>query len=265
VWVTARAKGYQAFAQEVALEERERRVLPLKLEPVPAPPAPRPWPTVWIGARYYGAVIPRFALNLVADGGTTVVVPGGALTVTLPTRGPEITFALGYLSYRMGDTPFKPRGAPDTEWEFIGSTMQAFTATVDVMWGFALDAAAHVRFRIGGSIGLGWMALGDMTRVQSYPANGVPGDPSTYLKCLGPNNPPGTFRYCNGLDGDANHYPGYTEPDWFHGGIRPSLYPWLVLPQLGFSFRPAKRVVIDLDTGASLSGFLTSLGVRFGI
>jgi hypothetical protein len=210
-------------------------------------------------------VIPRFALNLVADGGTNVVVPGGAFTFTARTSGPELTVALGYLSYRMGDTPFKPRGAPDTEWEFIGSSMQAFTATLDVMWAFPLDAAERVSFRVGGSVGLGWMALGDMTRVHVYPANGVPGDPSTYMKCLGPNDPRGTYRYCNTLDPDAAHYPGYTEPDWFHGGIRPSIFPWLVLPQVGLSFRPARAVAIDLDTGASLSGFLTSLGVRFGL
>jgi len=95
--------------------------------------------------------------------------------------------------------------------------------------------------------------------------SGKPGDPSTYLPCQGPNNPRGTFAYCNALDKDATHYPGYTEPDWFHGGIRPSLFPWLVLPQLGFSFRPSANVAIDLDTGVSISGILTSLGVRFGL
>jgi hypothetical protein len=119
-----------------------------------------------------------------------------------------------------------------------------------------------VRFRVGGAVGIGWMALGDMTRVQSYPANGMPGDPATYLKCRGPNDPMGTYRYCNALDKDATHYPGYTEPDWFHGGVRPALFPWLVVPQLGLSFRPSPTFAIDLDTGVSISGFLTSLGFR---
>ena len=109
-----------------------------------------------------------------------------------------------------------------------------------------------------------------MYRVQAYPPNfkpGVvtPGNPYTYLACRGPNNPRGTYAYCNELDADASHYPGYTEPDWFHGGIRPSLFPWLVVPQLGLSFRPASNVAIDVDTGVSISGILTTLGVRFGL
>ena len=75
----------------------------------------------------------------------------------------------------------------------------------------------------------------------------------------------GTFTYCNALDKDAAHYPGYTEPDWFHGGIRPSIFPWLVLPQVGLTFHPSRTVAIDLDTGISLSGILTSLGFRVAL
>ena len=64
---------------------------------------------------------------------------------------------------------------------------------------------------------------------------------------------------------DATHYPGYTEPDWFHGGIRPSVFPILVLPQLGLTFHPSRTTAIDLDTGVSISGILTSLGFRVGL
>jgi hypothetical protein len=176
-----------------------------------------------------------------------------------------VTFALGYLSYRMGQTPFKPHGEPDTEWEDDTSSLQALTATVDLMWSFPLDAAGDVSFRVGGAAGLGWMFLGDYYRVQTYPADGKIGDPSTYLLCKGPNNPRGTFRYCNALDKDATHYPGIPEPDWFHHGIRPLVFPWLVLPQLGLSFRAASNVVIDVDTGVSISGILTSVGFRVGL
>jgi hypothetical protein len=266
VRVRARARGRQEYVETVVLHEGERRELALRLDPLDpiaakAAPLAKP-PTQWLGARYYGVVVPRFVMHIVADGGTNLLVPGGAFTFTTPAAGAELTVALGYLSFRMPDTPFKPLGDPDTEWEFVGSTLQAFTASVELMWGFPLDAKDRVRFRVGGAVGIGWMALGDMTRVQSYPANGMPGDPATYLKCRGPNDPMGTFRYCNALDKDAAHYPGYTEPDWFHGGIRPALFPWLVLPQLGLSFRPSHSLAIDLDTGVSITGFLTSLGFR---
>ena len=270
VTVAARAHGRKDFHEQVVLHEGERRVLHLRLDPLveKAPARGKKAdraPTSWLGVRYYGAVIPRFVMNLVADGGTTLVVPGGAFTFTTQASGVELTVGLGYLSYRMGDTPFKPHGEPDTDWEFVGSTLQALTATVDLMWAFPLDAARNVSFRVGGSVGLGWMFLGDMTRVQAYPASGRPGDPSNYLPCKGPNNPVGTFRYCNSLDKDAAHYPGYTEPDWFHGGIRPSLFPWLVLPQVGLTVHPSRTTAIDLETGVSLSGILTSLGFRVGL
>jgi hypothetical protein len=266
VRVRARARGHQEYVETVELHDGERRELVLRLDPIAGKAAPlaKP-PTRWLGARYYGVVIPRFVMHVVADGGTNLLVPGGAFTFTTPAGSAELTVALGYLSFRMPDTPFKPQGDPDTEWEFIGSTLQAFTATVELMWGFPLDAKDRVRFRVGGAVGIGWMALGDMTRVQSYPANGMPGDPATYLKCRGPNDPMGTFRYCNALDKDAAHYPGYTEPDWFHGGIRPALFPWLVVPQLGLSFRPSPTFAIDVDTGVSITGFLTSLGFRVAL
>jgi hypothetical protein len=174
----------------------------------------------------------------------------------------------------MGDTAIKPRGEPATEWEFMSSNLQALTATVDLMWSFPLNSERDAFFRIGGAAGFGYMFLGDLSRVQSYPKDpNHPGDPSTWLKCVGPNNPGpgtpnypmGTFRYCNALDKDAAHYPGYSEPDWFHHGIRPLVFPWLVLPQFGFSFRPARNVAIDIDTGLSISGFLTTAGFRVGL
>jgi hypothetical protein len=267
VKVIAHAKGRAEFEEEVVLDEGDRKVVTLKLEPlVPAAAAASNGPTGWIGARYYGAVIPRFVMRIFADGGRTLAVPGAAATFTTRiARRAEVTVALGYLSYRMPETAFKPIGEPDTEWELVGSTLGAFTATADFIWSFPFDAAEHASFRVGGAVGFGVMAIGSMTRVQSYPANGVPGDPSTYLPCIGPNNPRGTFAYCNALDKDATHYPGYTEPDWFHGGLRPMLFPWVVLPQVGFGFKPTRSFGIDLDTGVSISGFLTSLGFRFGI
>jgi hypothetical protein len=275
VSVTARAKGRKRFDDKVILNEGEHRELLLRLEPLGgvkkppsrgAPGAPAsPLPTSWLGARYYGVILPKFVMNLIADGGTTLVAPGVAFTFTTQASDAELTVALGYVSYKMGDTTFKPHGEPDTQWELVGSSLQGVTATVDLMWAFPLDAARNVSFRVGGAAGLGWMFLGDMTRLHIYPANGMPGDPNTYLVCKGPNNPRGTFAYCNTLDKSAGHYPGYTEPDWFHGGIRPSVFPWLVLPQIGLTFRPSRTLAIDLDTGLAISGLLTSLGFRVGL
>lgn len=268
ITIVARARGRKDRLEKVVLTEGERRIVVLRLDPAEDPDKNKPIgarPTSWLGARYYGVVIPKFVMNIVADGGRSLMVPGGGLTFTTQASDAELTVGLGYLSYRMGDTPFKPHGQPDTEWEMTSSTLQALVASVDLMWSFPLDSAGRVSFRIGGAAGVGWMFLGDLRRVQSHPRDGQPGDPWKYAKCAGPNNPFGSYRYCNALDKDVAHYPGYVEPDWFHGGIRPLVFPWLVLPQLGFSFRPAPSLIIDLDTGVSLSGIVTSLGFRVGL
>lgn len=266
--IVARAKGRRERVDKLVLTEGEKRVVVLRLEASDDKASRKgrgDKPTHWLGARYYGVVIPKFVMNIIAEGGRTLAVPGGAFAFTTQASDAEITIALGFLSYRMADTPFKPKKQPDTEWEYISSTLSAATLSVDLMWSFPLDDTGRASFRIGGAAGVGWMFLGDLQRVQSYPKDGKPGDPSTYLQCAGPNKPFGTFRYCNALDKDANHYPGYSEPDWFHRGIRPLVFPWLVLPQLGFSFRPANSFAIDVDTGVSLSGILTSVGFRVGL
>ena len=267
--IVMRAKGYREQTDKLLFNERERRTVRVHLEPL-VPKAPRAGAaaapsSTWLGVRYRGVVIPKFVMSAFAEGGRSLAVPGGGITLTVPTASVDVIISLGYLSYRMANAPFKPKGTPDTEWELISSDLQAITASVDLMWSIPLDARKAWTFRVGGGIGAGWTFLGDMTRTQAYPANGKAGDPYTYLPCKGPNNPKGTFRYCNTLDKDAARYPGYTEPNWFNNGIRPLIFPWLVLPEIGLTWKPTPRVAIDLETGISISGLLTSLGVRFAL
>ncbi len=265
--IVMRAKGYQDHTFKLVLKERERRIVLVHLEPLAsksrgavAPSAP-----TWLGVRYRGAVIPKFVMNAVAEGGRSLAVPGVGITLTVPSGGVDVVVSLGYLSYRMSNAPFKPKGTPDTEWELVSSDLQALTASVDLLWSIPLDAGKKWTFRVGGGLGAGWTFLGDLYRTQAYPANGKAGDPYTYLPCSGPNNPKGTFRYCNTLDKDAARYPGYTEPNWFNHGIRPLIFPSVVLPEIGLTWKPTPRVAVDLETGISLSGLLTSLGIRFAL
>jgi len=266
--IVMRAKGFQDHTDKLVLNERERRTVHVHLEPLTAK---KPHAAVaasaptWLGVRYRGVVLPKFVMNAVAEGGHSLVVPGAGITLTMPSGGVDVVISLGYLSYRMSNAPFKPKGTPDTEWELVSSDLQALTASVDLLWSVPLDANKIWTFRVGGSLGAGWTFLGDLSRTQAYPANGKAGDPYTYLPCKGPNNPKGTFRYCNSLDKDAERYPGYTEPNWFNHGIRPLIFPSLVLPEVGLTWKPTPRFAVDLETGISLSGLLTSLGVRFAL
>lgn len=220
--------------------------------------------TLWLGARYAGTVFPQFLMNAFGDGGATFVVPGVAATATLPTAGPELVFSLGFASYRLDETAYKPSGTPDTDYEIIESDLKSFVAAIDVMWALPLADDDTVSFRVGASVGIGFMVLGNLVRTQSHPPDGVPGDPDTYVKCRGPNDPAGTFRYCNQLDKDADHYDFYKEPNWFEGGARPLIYPWLAVP-IGLTFKPLRKLAIDVETGFSVGGFLMNVGARYGI
>lgn len=264
--LVVKAKGRKELRDKLVLNEGEHRTITLRLEPLtpPKPAAPSAAGT-WLGARYRGLLLPRFVMKLAADGGRFLVVPGAAVTLTVPSGDVDVMVSLGYLSYRMGDTPFKPKGRPDTEWEIISSDLQALTATLDLLWTIPFDRAGHWSFRIGGGVGVGYTFLGDLTRTQAFPSGFKPGDPYTYQKCNGPNDPRGSFRYCNTLDKDAAHYDGYAEPSWFNGGIRPLIFPWLVLPELGFTWKPTPSIAVDLEGGVTLSGFLTGLGMRFAL
>lgn len=263
--VTISAKDLKTRKETIKLDEREHRVLTVELEkPSAAPPVVSKEPRNFIGASYRGYLFPKFLTNIFGEGGRTFLVPGAGISYTRVSDRFDLTFSVDFASFLMPPTPFKPAGTPDTEYEIIQSDLSSLHATLQLQWNVPLDAKQRIRFRIGGGLGFGVMAFGNLYRTQAYPASFFPGDPYTYLPCQGPNNPGGSFRYCNQLDKDANRYNGYIEPSWFDGGARPTIYPWFALPIVGLSFRPIARVAIDIDIAPSVGGLLTSAGVRVG-
>lgn len=271
--ISARAKDKKEMEEKITLSEGERRVYVIQLEK--ADPNTKPTKTIrksspdkssgaWaIGARFRGILIPKFLMNAFGDGGTTLFAPGADLVLSKSLSDADLAISVGYSSYRMGEVPYKPKGRPDTEYEILQSDLQSLLATVDLLWNIPLDSHKRWSFRIGGGIGIGWTFLGNLYRTQAYPASGVAGNPYEYIKCRGPNQPLGTFRYCNQLDKDATHYNGYVEPNWFQGGVRPLIYPWLTFPQIGISWRIAPKINVDVDTGLSISGFMGMAGLRY--
>jgi len=264
--VTISAANRKTRKETISLEEREHRVFNVELDKAGAAPAPSKTnePRNYLGVNYRGYLVPGFLTNLFGEGGRTFLAPGAGLAFTRTSGAFDLTFSLDYMSFSMGPTPFKPQGTPDTEYEILESDLASLHATLELHWNMPLDKKQRVRLRIGGGLGFGVMAFGNLYRTQAYPASFVPGDPYTYLPCQGPNNPAGSFRYCNELDKDADRYPGYVEPSWFDGGIRPTIYPWVALPMVGLSFRPTPRIAIDVDVAPAVAGLLTSVGARVG-
>ena len=268
--IVARAKGYEEFRDEITLAEGERLVRPLVLEKASAEPTPqrntrkprgKPSDGYWFGMRGRGYVVPGFVWHLFGDGGRTMFAPGGALTLTGKTGDADLMFSLGYVNYGLGPTPFKSKDAPETDWEIIESDLHAAYVTAELAWRDPLDDAGKWEFYWGLGVGIGWSFAGNIKRTQAYPYDLQPGDPYTYNKCAGPNDPPGSYLYCNQLDHDADHY-DYEEPSWFEGGKRPTVYPWFAFPQLGLTYKASDAAAFDLEMGLTTGGLLLGLGVR---
>lgn len=269
--IEAFAEGHQPFERELILREGEKQTVRIALTPAPAaatgapaPVKPGGPPIDWLGARFRGVLLPQVLMNLVADGGTTIFVPGGGLTYTRRTSGPDISIGVQYATYQMGGTPFKPHGTPETEWEIVESDLHTTIATADLLWRIPLDADEDVELRLGAGVGVGIAFAGEIRRWQAYPPDGAEGDPDLWEKCAGPNDPAGTFRYCNQLDKDADRY-GRAEPYWHEDGLRPLFFPWLSLPQVGLTFHTTESTALDLQVGLTLNGLMTEVGMRFGL
>lgn len=287
--VEAFAEGFRPFHEELLMTEGEERDLRVSLvrDPTakglpgsagrpagasdPDPRAEEPGaspagvlPQDWLGARFRGVLMPQFMMGLVADGGTTLFIPGGGLTYTRRTSFLDVAVGVQYAAYLMGPTPFKPHGAPATELEIVESNLHTTIGSVDLMWRFPLDEAERVELRFGVGVGVGIAFAGDLLRWQAYPPLGAEDDPTLWKKCRGPNNPAGTFRYCNQLDKDKTRY-GQPEPYWHEDGLRPLFFPWLSLPQVGLTVFPTRSSALDLELGATLNGLMMSLGMRVGL
>jgi hypothetical protein len=269
--IEATAKDTDVFTTKLVLAEGERRVLELRLTRKSAKPKPSARPTApsgpstWLGARFRGFLMPKFMVNTVFDSGATLFAPGGGLTVGTKVGDAVLVFSAAYANYRVPEMPIKPIGKPDTEYEIVESDLQALFATVDILWNRELDDAGKWSVRLGIGVGVGWLFYGNLYRTQAYPTTQSGNDPYFYAKCRGPNNPAGSFRYCNQLDADAEHYPGYTEPSWLDGGKLPTVFPFLAFPELGLSFTPSRNVAIDLDVALTVSGLMMGLGFRYGL
>jgi len=270
VEIEAQAKDTDVFTTKLVLAEGERRVVELRLERKLKPKAPGKRtgpspPSTWIGARFRGYLLPKAIVNTVFDSGATLFAPGAGLTVSTRAGDAVLVFSVAYANYRVPEMPIKPLNTPDTEYEIVESDLQALYGTIDILWNRPLDDAGKWSMRLGIGVGVGWMFYGNLYRSQAYPTKSSGGDPYLYAKCTGPNNPAGSFRYCNQLDADATHYPGYTEPSWFAGGRLPTVFPFLAIPLIGLSWTPAPNVGIDLDAAVSSSGIMMGIGFRYGL
>ena len=210
---------------------------------------------LFVGARFRLITVPKFMLNMFAEGGQTVNIPNYGLEFIVRKDGFEYNMGLSWADYSIDGMDFKSSTEPDDAWEIIDSELGILYLQNDFMW--SNEFSPEFSLIYGTGVGLGFV-FGDLVRTEAY-RNG-----DEILPCSGPGfGAPGVAEpgYC---DDQGDHYNGYTEPSWADGGSKAILFPWLAL-QTGFRYKPTRDVVTRLDLGFGTSGFFIGLGADYGL
>jgi hypothetical protein len=211
-----------------------------------------------LGLRYRGLYIPKTVLNWFIDGGTSLYVSGIGPEFAIRDDNVEYVFSAWLAFYQMDPVAIKGTNDAEEAWEIVDSQMKSLYLTFDYLWQHPFSRMLQLSY--GGGAGLGFM-FGALHRTQAtLITGGTPGDPGDYVKCDGVNMPP-QGGYCDDIN---NHYDGYSEPNWFHGGAKPVLFPWLT-GQIGLRYQPHPKFVARLDLGFGTSGIYFGVGADYGL
>lgn len=225
----------------------------------------------FMGLRFRNFIVPKFMINLFAEGGRTVNVFSAGPELSLRKAGFELDIHITtpWADYSMDPTVFKGSDDDDAAWELVESDLKVMYITLDLLKDIPLDQNGRVSFLIGGGVGVGGV-FGELRRVQAIPNdpnNLQPDDASQWRPCSGPNSP-ATVEPSSGIpfcDDSNDHYGGYAEPSWANGGSKPFLFPYLALPHLALRVKPIKQLQTRVDTGFSITGFYFGLAAGYAL
>lgn len=213
----------------------------------------------FVGARVRAVIVPAFIIEAFGDGGESVVGPSFGPEFAIRKNGFEYVFAVSYTAYPMQDVPFKAPSDPETAMELVTSEIKVLYLSADFYW--SKSFSPQFAFLYGGGAGLG-IVWGPLYRAQAYP---VPGG---WDYCPGPPtmmNPGPNPAYCSPDPTlETQHYVGYEEPNWFNGGSKPVIMPWLNI-QAGLRWKPHRAFVARLDLGIGLGQVFVGLGADYGL
>ena len=227
---------------------------------------------MFIGARYRGSVVPKFAQNLFVDEGGTVYTNTVGVEFDLRKDGFSFVPALSFQELGTEDLLFHQKGQPTDiagNYSVVNSSMKTVFASVDLLWSAQLHK--NVDFEFGGGFGVG-VIFGDLAINWVYEDQNGPYAADTgkhYSPCPGPTGQEtANLKGCNKADhrGATDvRTGGFTEPSWFNGGSKPPLYLWAT-PQIGLRIKPVKQFQARLGLGCSLlTGPWFGLSGYFGL
>lgn len=218
--------------------------------------------------RVRDTVVPKYVTRLFGDGGRTW---------HLWQIGPELSFRRGrsdiaisatYGSLKFKDALFRNPDDGATGWELVSSKMGSFNFAFDAMYTVPFDDDGKYAFLVGGGAGLGFV-FGPLYRSHAYPDNPAKPDgtdASKWSACkkasYAPFDPSTGESYCVRKQ---DRLAGYKEPSWADGGSKPTVLPWVSLPQFSIRLTPVQRFMLRFDVGFSLYGpfFGGAMGVGF--
>jgi len=211
-----------------------------------------------LGLRYRGLFIPKTVLNWFVEGGQSLYVSGFGPEFAIRNDNVEYVFSAWLALYDMDPVAIKSTSDAEEAWEIVDSQMKSLYLTFDYLWQHPFSRTLALSY--GGGAGLGFL-FGQLHRTQAtLVTGGKPGNPDDFVPCDGVNLPP-QGGYCDDIN---NHYHGYSEPNWFHGGAKPVLYPW-VTGQIGLRYQPSPKFVARLDLGFGTSGLYFGVGADYGL
>jgi len=211
-----------------------------------------------LGLRYRGLFIPKAVLNWFIEGGTSLYVNGMGPEFSIRDDNTEYVLSAWLALYQMDPVALKGSSDAEEAWEIVDSRMKSLYLTFDYLWQHRFSRTLELSY--GGGAGLGFL-FGDLHRTQAtLTTGGTRGDAGAYVKCDGVEMP-AQGGYCDDIN---THYDGYGEPNWFHGGAKPVLFPWLT-GQVGLRYQPHPKFVARLDLGLGTSGLYFGVGADYGL
>lgn len=221
----------------------------------------------FVGLRYRADVIPSFLYHPFVNLGKTINTNAISVEFEYRKDGFSLIPALTYHELGTGDILFRQKDKPDIagNYSLVNSSMKVIYAQIDLLWSVALHK--NLEFEYGAGFGLGavfgdletnWVQVSNKGELASD--NGLRYSPCTAVGAPGSG--------CNPADhqnSKVNKVNGYTEPSWFNGGSKPTILPWISVPQFSLRFKPIKNVVARLGVGFNLTGFWFGLGAQYGL
>jgi hypothetical protein len=210
-----------------------------------------------LGVRYRGLLIPQAVLNWFLEGGETVYVHGFGPEFALRDGKTEYILSAWVALYGMGPVAIKGSSDDEFAWEIVESDIKSIYLTADYLGHAPLARGLELSY--GGGAGIG-ILFGKLGRTQAtLEPGGTAGDAADYVPCRAVDDPDPS--YCDDFN---DHYNGYVEPNWFEGGTKPVLFPWLA-GQVGLRYQPHEKFVGRLDLGLGISGLFFGVGADYAL